>query len=433
MSSRSRGSALPDGAVRRLLGLLALATGAILVVSEAHAVLTTNQPVTVASIALSSDDGGGALFRARGLAPGHQRSNCIRIDTGADEPTPLGLHGTARGPLRHELQLTVEAGTGGEFGNCTGFRGVPVYTGTLGAFAAAHGDAAAALKVAPPADAGGTTTFRFAVTTSSGAAQDQSATATFSWTANAPAPSPTPTPQPTTEPTPQPTTEPTPQPTTEPTPQPTTEPTPQPTTDPAETDPDPAPEQAPPAEEPAPDGSRDQLGEPAPGPSAPQEDPESGPALTTEAGSDSEPVPAESSTSPPTSTTGQSEETEETVASSSPEDATGEDARSAAVVNPGAPPTDAETVSRLRDFLAGAFERIKQITQVVGQVVEEVAERTAFPAGLALMMAGFFALQDRIDRRDPKLALAPVHSEPDLAFLPPPTGATTAPTASATP
>jgi hypothetical protein len=32
----------------------------------------------------------------------------------------------------------------------------------------------------------------------------------------------------------------------------------------------------------------------------------------------------------------------------------------------------------------------------------------------------FLLLQDRIDRRDPKLALAPEHGEPDLPFERPP-------------
>jgi hypothetical protein len=69
------------------------------------------------------------------------------------------------------------------------------------------------------------------------------------------------------------------------------------------------------------------------------------------------------------------------------------------------------------------MQRLERIAQVVAGVAEEVAERTAFPAGLALMMVGFFAVQDRIDRRDPKLALAPVHAEPDIAFGPPPPSA----------
>jgi hypothetical protein len=32
----------------------------------------------------------------------------------------------------------------------------------------------------------------------------------------------------------------------------------------------------------------------------------------------------------------------------------------------------------------------------------------------------FLLIQNRIDRRDPKLARAPLHAQPDLPFLPPP-------------
>ena len=45
-----------------------------------------------------------------------------------------------------------------------------------------------------------------------------------------------------------------------------------------------------------------------------------------------------------------------------------------------------------------------------------MATRSAFPIALLLLVALFLAVQNRIDRRDPKLALAPVGVEPDLEF-----------------
>jgi streptogramin lyase len=48
-----------------------------------------------------------------------------------------------------------------------------------------------------------------------------------------------------------------------------------------------------------------------------------------------------------------------------------------------------------------------------------IATRSSFPLLLLLMVAAFLGVQGRIDRRDPKLALAPVYPEPDLPFLPP--------------
>jgi outer membrane biosynthesis protein TonB len=52
------------------------------------------------------------------------------------------------------------------------------------------------------------------------------------------------------------------------------------------------------------------------------------------------------------------------------------------------------------------------------EVLAEVAGKVAFPAALALVVLLFLAIQDRIDRNDPKLALAPIRSEP-LDFIDP--------------
>jgi hypothetical protein len=53
---------------------------------------------------------------------------------------------------------------------------------------------------------------------------------------------------------------------------------------------------------------------------------------------------------------------------------------------------------------SGALERI-------GRAVVGAAEDFAFPVALALMVAAFLIVQDRLDRKDPKLALAPHRPE----------------------
>jgi hypothetical protein len=45
------------------------------------------------------------------------------------------------------------------------------------------------------------------------------------------------------------------------------------------------------------------------------------------------------------------------------------------------------------------------------------ANRFSFPLGLTLMVIAFLAVQGRIDRRDPKLRLAPVDSKHDLVHF----------------
>lgn len=51
-----------------------------------------------------------------------------------------------------------------------------------------------------------------------------------------------------------------------------------------------------------------------------------------------------------------------------------------------------------------------QLTQAAG----EAAQKLAFPLALALMVGAFLIVQGRIDRKDAKLALAPIDSEQDL-------------------
>lgn len=51
------------------------------------------------------------------------------------------------------------------------------------------------------------------------------------------------------------------------------------------------------------------------------------------------------------------------------------------------------------------------VIQQIGRVFAEAAEQAAFPAVLTALVIGFLMLQSRIDRRDPKLAMAPVDAE----------------------
>ena len=62
------------------------------------------------------------------------------------------------------------------------------------------------------------------------------------------------------------------------------------------------------------------------------------------------------------------------------------------------------------------LDGLKKILQQIAHVAAEVGKRSAFPSGLLVLVVIFLTLQNRIDRRDPKLALAPVHPTPDLPF-----------------
>lgn len=54
------------------------------------------------------------------------------------------------------------------------------------------------------------------------------------------------------------------------------------------------------------------------------------------------------------------------------------------------------------------------IIEQIGLIARAAAEHMAFPALLMAIVIGFLMIQNRIDRRDPKLAMAPVDSEHDL-------------------
>lgn len=59
-------------------------------------------------------------------------------------------------------------------------------------------------------------------------------------------------------------------------------------------------------------------------------------------------------------------------------------------------------------------EPADSVVQQIGRVAAEAAEQMAFPVILLLMVGAFLVGQNRVDRRDPKLALAPVDLDADL-------------------
>jgi hypothetical protein len=75
-------------------------------------------------------------------------------------------------------------------------------------------------------------------------------------------------------------------------------------------------------------------------------------------------------------------------------------------------PNDAAEVGtsvrdRGEDWLYGARE-----------LVLAHADEAAFPLLLLAVVIAYLMLQDNIDRRDPKLALAPMYDDPELDFVP---------------
>ena len=129
-----------------LLGLLG---SGVLVWRGTSAVFTatTSNPAnswTAGTVSLADDDSGVALFSASGLLPGDSTTNCLTVDYTGDVPTAVKVYAAGlndASALAQHVDLTIEEGTGGGFGDCTGFTpDATVYTGTVAAFAAGATD-----------------------------------------------------------------------------------------------------------------------------------------------------------------------------------------------------------------------------------------------------------------------------------------------------
>lgn len=151
---------------------------------------------------LSDPDGPGGTVDASSLVPGSTITNCIEVTYAGDVPADVRLYGTdddATGVLEDFLELTVERGTGGTFGDCAGFTlDTVVFDSTTGAsaadgdgtdgelsdFLAGHTDFASGADSWDTAADGTVFTYRFTmVLEDDNSAQNENAAVTFSWQA----------------------------------------------------------------------------------------------------------------------------------------------------------------------------------------------------------------------------------------------------------
>lgn len=382
-------------AVRRCVAVSIVLLSSVLVAGEALGMLRPEpapqaRNLAEGSVQLTTDAGATALFDERGLVPGRVVTRCVAVSyLGDPVPSQLDLRVDASGPLARHLEMTVESGSGGGYGTCDGFRGDVRFRGTLAEFAAAHGQSGDGLAIGMANQDTATTTFRFRFTPrDDAAAQGLASTGAFTWSATAPEvvvadpPPPEPPPPDSTAPDPTPTEEPSPTAPAAPT-------VPDPAAAPATSSAPPAPAAQPPSRE---------IADAAPAPVDPADPTDPGP---------SESIPTAPS---------QSEFDEAPVPASAAPPPANDGARSDA-------PQERPGWSQLRERLSATFTRIAEVlgdvAEVAGTVVLVVAEASRFPFLLLILVMIFLAVQDRIDKKDPKLALAPIGTEPDLSFEPP--------------
>ena len=160
-----------------------------------------------ATASLFDDDAEAALFDgSQPLVPGRPQTSCLSV--GASTPPPestVSLVATdLAGDLVDHLRLRVEIGSGGGFGDCTGFVGADVFDGPIADLSASGG---VDTGWRPSADE--VRTFRLTASVDDAGA-DAGALGNLVWVLSTadPIPDPEPTTDPTTDPTTNPTTEP---------------------------------------------------------------------------------------------------------------------------------------------------------------------------------------------------------------------------------
>ncbi len=88
---------------------------------------------TTGDVRLTDDDGGTTLFDIPNMVPGRPAADCIAVTYEGDVlPVDVHLDASVEGALAPALLVEVEAGTGGGFQDCAGFRpSETVFAGSL--------------------------------------------------------------------------------------------------------------------------------------------------------------------------------------------------------------------------------------------------------------------------------------------------------------
>lgn len=367
----------------------------------------SGDPSSATDPALVTDAGAGPLVTVAALAPGRPATRCLQLGySSAVAGDQLKLVASNEGGvLADYLDVRVESGTGGRSGDCTGFRGVPVFSGTLGQLGATHGTAQDALPLSalPSGNGSVSVRLRFSVR-SDNRAQGTAASTDLVWMLDATGQRTSPPPVETPVDPPIPSEAPTPVPTV---PRPPTEAPEQPAVPPVDVPPVPVP-----AEPPTP----------------PVEALDPGPEVTV-------PRATEPQATAPQATEPQATEPQAT-APQTPQPRTTAATPGPAAPTPGPEPvaTEPEPTSPAAGISGdgdggGPAERnvlsrgVSAVVDAVGAVLEPIRE-AALPAakgaGYSLfalpLLILFLLVQKRIDAQDPKLALAPSYADPDLAF-----------------
>lgn len=142
---------------RTLLSTIALLLATGFTATASRAAFAASSIVTI-EVASSERDGRPPLFELGALTPGDSATNCTVVDNlTPGGPGILRMYSGGfeeSGSLSDHLEITVEEGTGGSHGDCTGFiASATIYSGTLSEFDATHTDYATSAGACTRSDA----------------------------------------------------------------------------------------------------------------------------------------------------------------------------------------------------------------------------------------------------------------------------------------
>lgn len=161
----------------------------ILTVTRSYAAFTdttdnTSNSFATGTVVLTDDDTGSAMFSVTNMTPGSPVIECITITySGNQLPAPVRMYGTTTGGLATYLDTIIEIGTGGTFGDCTGFTPTStLFNTTLADFSSTHTDWASGLATFTAPANPTSRTFRFTISVQdTPSAQGSSSTADFTF------------------------------------------------------------------------------------------------------------------------------------------------------------------------------------------------------------------------------------------------------------
>ena len=138
------------------------------------------------TVLVTAADAGRAVITVVDAAPGPVHQRCVAVTYDGDVAARVGLVvPDLAGALGPHLSWTVTEGTGGD-PSCAGFTPLPglaPYSGTLGAFAAVHGDGASGWGALAPTGGGQQRVYRVTWSVDDAAAQGAGAAFSLRWVA----------------------------------------------------------------------------------------------------------------------------------------------------------------------------------------------------------------------------------------------------------